>query len=221
MIILCGFGVSNYYNKLKLVLLERGIPFQERLIYPWQRDTYWSSSPIGKIPFIQTDEGDLSESQVILEYLEDRYPSWPLYPSGVFAKAKCRELIMHLELNAEWVARRLYKESFFSGSVSAETKDEVRERLCIGLEGVSRIASFSPYIAGEEFSAADCVAFMHFDMIRQTTLRIYGDDPLGRILPAVNGYFDLMKTRPHVQRVMADRDQALADFRALNVKYDG
>ncbi|MBB4200493.1 hypothetical protein GGD83_004322, partial [Rhodoblastus sphagnicola] len=30
MITLCGFGVSNYYNKLKLCMLEKGVPFTEK-----------------------------------------------------------------------------------------------------------------------------------------------------------------------------------------------
>ncbi|MFX7832924.1 glutathione S-transferase N-terminal domain-containing protein, partial [Acinetobacter baumannii] len=29
MITLCGFPMSNYYNKVKLALLEKGIPFTE------------------------------------------------------------------------------------------------------------------------------------------------------------------------------------------------
>ncbi len=29
MITLCGIPLSNYYNKVKLVLLEKGIPFTE------------------------------------------------------------------------------------------------------------------------------------------------------------------------------------------------
>ena len=69
MITLCGFGVSNYYNKLKLVLLEKQVPFSERLVYPWERDSFIAQSPLGKIPFVETDEGGLSESQAILEYL--------------------------------------------------------------------------------------------------------------------------------------------------------
>jgi glutathione S-transferase len=81
MITLCGFGVSNYYNKLKLILLEKNIPFREELIYPWQREAFLRSSPLGKIPYIVTEEGGLSESQVILEYLEDRFPEKALYPS--------------------------------------------------------------------------------------------------------------------------------------------
>ena len=162
MLTLCGFGVSNYYNKLKLVLLEKGVPFEERLVYPWQRDQLHDKSPMGKIPFVETAHGGLSESQVILEYFEERYPERPLYPSDVFQRAKCRELIQHLELNCEWVARRMYKESFFGGSVSNEIKHDARERLSIGLAAVARLSSFSPYIFGSTFTAADCIAYVHF-----------------------------------------------------------
>lgn len=221
MITLCGFGVSNYYNKLKLILLEKAIPFEERVVYPWQRETFRAASPMGKIPFVETEQGGLSESQAILEYLEERYPATPMYPDGVFERAKCRELIQHLELNAEWVARRLYKESFFGGTVSEETKREAKERLLIGLEAVARSSAFSPFILGPSFTAADCVAYVHFFMIRQTTLKVYGEDMLEQFFPGMPEYLQRMDARPHVRRMMADRDAALAAFVALNVQYDG
>lgn len=221
MITLCGFGVSNYYNKLKLILLEKEIPFRETLVYPWQRDSFRQFSPLGKIPFVETEHGGLSESQAILEYLEERYPENPMYPTEVFIRAKCRELIQHLELNSEWVARRLYKESFFGGSVSEETKREVNDRLAVGLQAVARLSLFSPYILGSSFTAADCVAYVHFVMIKQTALKIYGEDMLERFLPNVAGYVRLMESRPHIRTVMADRNAAMAAFSRLNVKYDG
>ena len=220
-ITLCGFGVSNYYNKLKLILLEKEIPFQERLVYPWQRESFRQSSPMGKIPFVETEHGSLSESQVILEYLEERYPERPMLPTEIFARAKCRELIQHLELNSEWVARRLYKESFFGGSVSEETKREARERLAIGLEAVAQLSAFSPHIFGSAFTAADCAAYVHFVMIKQTTLKIYGENMLERFLPNVDTYMRLMDSRPHIRTMMADRDAAMTAFTQLNVKYDG
>jgi glutathione S-transferase len=221
MLILCGFGVSNYYNKLKLILLEKDIPFRERVVYPWERDSFWHSSPLGKIPFVETGDGDLSESQVIVEYLEERYPEKPLYPAGLLARAKCRELIQHLELNAEWVARRLYKQAFFSGRVSGETRSEVSEKLALGLEAINRLALFSPYILGSTFTAADCIAYSHFFMIRQATLSVYGADMLEQFLPAAAEFMKLMDSRPHVQRVMAERVEAVAAFEALDVRYDG
>ncbi len=221
MITLCGFAVSNYYNKLKLILLEKEVPFAERVVYPWERDSFWQSSALGKIPFIETEHGGLSESQVILEYLEERYPARPLYPAEVFARAKCRELIQHLELNCEWVGRRMYKECFFGGSVSAETKTEARERLAIGLDAVARLSSFSPYILGSPFTAADCAAYVHFLMITLATRKIYGQDMLEHHIPQAAAFMRLMEARPHVQTIALGREAALAAFIALNVKYDG
>lgn len=221
MITLCGFGVSNYYNKLKLILLEKEIPFRERLVYPWQRDSFLQFSPLGKIPFVETERGGLSESQVILEYLEERYPEKPMYPTEVFARAKCRELIQHLELNLEWVARRLYKESFFGGAVSEETKHEANDRLAVGLGAVARLSLFLPYIFGTSFTAADCAAYVHFVMIEHTTVKIYGENMLERFLPNVVAYMRLMDSRPHVRAMMTARAAAMTAFVQLNVKYDG
>lgn len=221
LISLCGFAVSGYYNKIKLLLLEKDIPFCEKLVYPWQRDAFRQSSPIGKIPYIETDDGALSESQVILEYLEDRYQGKPMYPADAFARAKCRELIQHLELNAEWVARRLYKEAFFGGRVSDEDKREAQARLPVGLAAVAQLAHFSPYIFGPSFTAADCAAYMHFLNIRITTENIYGENILDRTFPRLAEYLQLMESRPHLQKVMAEREAALAAFLALDVQYDG
>lgn len=212
MINLCGFAISNYYNKTKLVLLEKGIEFTEELVFPSQDEALLKRSPLGKIPFIETESGNLSESQVILEYLEEVYPEIPLYPAESFERAKCRELIQHLELNVELPARRLYKEAFFGGTVSEETKNEVKERLEIGLNGLARLTKFSPYIAGDTYTAADCVAWLHFFMISLTTQKIYGTDMLVVHFPEIARYMQMLETRPAVQKVAASRGAALAEF---------
>jgi len=221
MITLCGFGVSNYYNKLKLVMLEKGVAFREATVYPWEREAYLASSPLGRIPYVETEHGPLSESQVILEYLEEHHPDVPLYPTDAFARAKCRELIQHLELNVEWVNRRLYKEAFFGGVVSAETKRDVREKLAAGLEAVGRTTTFSPYAFGEGFTAADCVAFLHLAYVRQATSTVYGEDLLERHLPHATAYLAFIAERPHFRTVMAERAMALAVFLGLGVAYEG
>ena len=221
MITLCGFGVSNYYNKIKLVLLEKGIAFQERVQYPWEREQFLQHSPLGKIPFIETPNGGLSESQIIIEYLEDAYPQVPLYPADAYARAKCRELIQHLELNCEWVVRRLYKEAFFGGIVSDETKTEAYDRLKIGLDAVNRLARFTPFIFSDGLTAADCAAYVHFTMIKLATDAIYGEDLLGLHISRSAHYMTMMDARPHIQVMMAQRGKAMSAFVALGVPYDG
>lgn len=212
MINLCGIGLSNYYNKIKLIMLEKGIAFTEEAVRPSQDETLLKRSPLGKIPFIETEHGNLSESQVILEYLEETYPEIPLYPADSFDRAKCRELIQHLELNVEAHARRLYKEAIFGGTVSDETKTEAKERLEIGLTGLARLAKFSPYIAGESYSAADCVAWVHFFLISLATQKIYGTDMVATHLPDVATYMQLLETRPTVQKVATERAIAIEAF---------
>jgi glutathione S-transferase len=212
MINLCGFAVSNYYNKTKLVLLEKGIAFTEEQVFPSQDEALLKRSPLGKIPFIETENGCLSESQVILEYLEETYPEMPLYPANSFERAKCRELIHHTELNIELHARRLYKEAFFGGSVSDEVKNEVKELLEKGLKGLARQAKFSPYIAGDTYTAADGVVWLHFFMVSATCQKIYGTDLVAAHFPDIAAYRQLIETRPAAQKVAADRAAAMAAF---------
>ena len=209
MLTLCGYAVSNYYNKIKLALLEKEIPFKEEPVSPSQDEALLQRSPLGKIPFIETDQGSLSESQAILEYLEDAYPEKPLYPADPYARAKTRELILHLELNVELHARRLYGEAFFGNAVPAETKDEVKGRIEKGLDGLNRLVKFSPYLLGADFTAADVAAWPHFGLITAATGIVYGEDLVAKHIPDVAGYLALLASRPTVQKIAADREEAL------------
>lgn len=212
MITLCGLAISNYHNKVKLAMLEKGVPFHEETAIPGQEKSFLDKSPLGKIPFIQTELGFLSESQVILEYLEEAYPAKPLYPSGAFERAKCRELINHLELNIELQARRLYGEVFFGTPVAEVTKEEVKKNLEVALKGFAQLAKFSPYVFGSEFTAADCSAWVHFPMVSMATEKVLGENMLLKYLPAAAGYSKLLQTRPHVIKASADKDIATAAF---------
>ena len=48
MLTLFGFGASNYHNKVKLALIEKGVAFEEELV--WVGDTDPDASPLGKCP---------------------------------------------------------------------------------------------------------------------------------------------------------------------------
>src|SRR5262245_28463814 len=99
-ITLCGFSVSNYYNKVKMVLLEKGIPFNEERVMTKSKDeAVLAASPLGKIPFIRTDQGALCESQVIVDFLDAMSPQTPLTPADPWQAAKVRELVTFIDLH--------------------------------------------------------------------------------------------------------------------------
>src|SRR5690349_18990596 len=109
MIKLCGFRVSNYHNKVLIALYEKGVAFEEDCtVKPSQDPAYLALSPLGKVPYAEIDGTRLCESEVILEYLEEKYPDKPLLPKDPLARAKVRELTTVIELHLELVARRLY-----------------------------------------------------------------------------------------------------------------
>ncbi|MDP9108400.1 MAG: glutathione S-transferase [Pseudomonadota bacterium] len=203
MVTLCGFALSNYYNKVKLALLEKGVPFQEELVWADRSPALLRRSPLGKIPFMETEHGILIESQVIVDYIEHAYPEVPLLPADPFAAAKIRELITFLELHLELVARELYGQAFFGGSVSEETKTRVHKLLTRNVAAFTSMAKFSPYIAGSTFSLADCAGLVHLPLISLSTKIVLGEDLLAGL--PVREYLDLLAQRPHVQRVNADR----------------
>ena len=206
MITLCGIPLSNYYNKVKLALLEKGIHFTEQRVETHSHDeAVLSCSPLGKVPFIQTPQGALCESQVILDYLEAAHPSPALIPADPFAAAKVRELISFVDLHLELVARDLYAEAFFGGQVSDGTKQRVKRLLTANIVAFKRLARFSPYVAGDTFSMADCAAWVSLPLVGLATKVIYGDDLLAAGGVDWKPYAKLIGERPHAQQVAADR----------------
>jgi glutathione S-transferase len=203
MLVLCGFAFSNYYNKAKLALLEKGIEFSEELNWAAKDEPTLQASPLGKVPFLRPRDGTLSESQVIVEYLEDAYPQVPLLPADPFERAKVRELVTFVELHMELVARRVYAQAFFGGTVSQGNIDSTRRDLERGIRGFARLAKFSPYLAGEHFTLADCAGAVHLPVISLACKAIWGEDLLASL--PVRDYLKRVGERPTVQKVHADR----------------
>lgn len=206
MLKLCGFPISNYYNKARIALLEKGIPHEvDAACRPAQDEAFLARSPVGKVPFLELDGGRrLSESQVICEYLEDAFPQKPLYPRDPFQRAKVRELIDYLELHLELVVRRIYPQVFFGKGVDEETKVSVEKSLARGLRAFKALAKFDPYIAGKELTYADCAAFVHLPLVSLATKIAYGRDFLAD-MPQVKAYLAMLKARPAFAQVDEER----------------
>ena len=211
MITLCGFAISNYYNKVKLALLEKGIPFEEsHQLTGSTDDTVLNASPLAKVPFIRTPQGTLCESQVICDWLEAAYPQVPLVPADAFAAAKVRELVTYVDLHLELVARELYGQAFFGGQVDQATQDRVKVKLLKNIAAFQRLAKFSPYLAGDSFTLADCAAWVSLPLVAQATKAIYGEDLLSAGGVNWKPYAAMVGERPTAKKVSDDRKAALA-----------
>jgi glutathione S-transferase len=207
MLTLHGLALSNYYNKVKLALLEKGVPFTEKKVSTHSTDeAVLSASPLGKIPFITSDQGALCESQAILEWLEASHPQPPLLPADPYAAAKVRELVTFIDWHLEMTARQLYGAAFFGAPALSEGNlARIRKQLTEQIAAFKRLARFSPYVAGEAFTMADCSAFASLPLIGMASKAAFGEDLLVAGGVDYKPYIKLVGERPSAQRVTEDR----------------
>ncbi len=210
MIKLCGFRISNYHNKVRIALLEKGVAFEEdENVKPSQEGDYLARSPMGKVPYLEVDGTRVRESSAILEYLEDAYPQKPLLPKDPVGRARVRELIIFIELHLELVARRMYGMLAGGKPVSDEMRQRVEKDLAKGVRALKAVARFEPYIAGKDLTIADCAAFVHLPLVTLVTKNFFGRDFL-EDLPQMKPYLKMLGERPAFAKVNEDRRAATA-----------
>lgn len=208
MLVLHGFSSSNYYNVVKLALLEKQLPFEEAVVYSGAgeryRPDYLEHSPLGKVPCLQTEHGYLSESRCIIDYLERAYPERPLYPHEPFAVAKLLELTQIVDLYLELASRRLLP-NYFAGKPAPDSiARDVRTTLTKGSRALAQLASFDRFALGDAFTAADVALAIHVPAVRFVAKSVLECDPLAEV-PGLLPYIERMEQRPTVQRVRADQ----------------
>jgi glutathione S-transferase len=205
MIKLYGFALSNYYNKVKFALLEYGVPFEEVSVPFSQDEAFLERSPLGKVPYIETEHGCLCESQAILEYVAAAYPEKALFSPDPWEAAKERELMTFVDVHLELTARNLYKQAFFGGTITDATKGRTEKLLVHHIRGFRRLAKLTPFLRGERFSIADCSGFTSLPLVGMATQAIYGRDFLLDVGIDWKPYVKAINARPAAQRVTDDR----------------
>lgn len=213
MIKLHGFPASNYFNMVKLALIEKGVAYEDVRVFTGQGEDMLAKSPMGKVPFLETDRGFISETAVILDYIDDTQSGPSFYPEDPFDKARVRELIKYTELYLELSARRCYGQAFFgSGPTPEHTKEEVRTVMSRGVGALRRQAAFAPYLSGDAITYADFVFLYTFPMASSVAKTVFDWD-LSAELPGADALIEHLRQRDTVKKVDADAKAGQQEFR--------
>ncbi|MCD5992159.1 glutathione S-transferase family protein [Pseudomonas sp. CDFA 602] len=206
MLKLYGFAASNYFNMVKLALLEKQLPFEVVPLHGCQNPEVLAVSARGKVPVLGTEQGFISETDVILRYLEDIHPAHPLLPHDPFSRAQVWTIAKEIELYIELPARLCYAEVIFGGRPTPnDLKAKARRDLIKGVAALAQRAHFAPYVAGEQFTVADLYFLYSINLAQQVGEALFGLDLLGE-MPRAQVLLDRLARNPNVQRVAADRE---------------
>ncbi len=138
-----------YCHMVRIVLAEKGISYDiERVNLQEPSAELKELNPYGEVPTLVDRDLVLYQSQVIMEYLDERFPHPPLMPVDPVSRAQHRLMLHRIERDWYGLARQLRDKN--------KAPDAVRKELRDSLVSVSPIFEQKPYFMSDEFSLLDC-----------------------------------------------------------------
>lgn len=149
---------STNAERVALALAHKGLDVESVVISYSDRSPVEAVSGQGLVPVIEDDGEVVADSTRILRHLERRYPDPPLFPLDPARRAE-------LDVFAEWfdgvwkVAPNAIEAELGSPEPDADRIDALAATMREHLDLVDRLLSGRDHLLGDDFSAADCIAF--------------------------------------------------------------
>lgn len=145
-------GSDHYSHRVRIVLAEKGVAVD---VIDCQSEDLPEDlaglNPYNSLPTLLDRDLVLYEPNVMMEYLDERFPHPPLLPVYPVARAESR-LYMH-RIQKDWCH---LADLLVSGHAEPEDAEAARKELRDSLVAVSPIFSEKPFFMSEEFSLVDC-----------------------------------------------------------------
>jgi len=210
---------SHFSSKVRIVLLEKSINVEYPEI-PGENpssDEYHAISPTGLVPSLIDGRVKLSESEVIVEYLEEQYPDVRMLPIGADRRAQSRWLSRIHDLRIAPQLSVLFKNIFDDKADGTRIADDL-ETLYTELDLVESAITPTPYFFGNQFGLSDANYALSFWYATVLT-EIQGDSfPIARF-PRLSDWFSDAWLRPSVFEVLKDCKVALRRAELLPEAY--
>lgn len=213
MITLYGSPVSNCYNTVLASLHYKGLAVEEQHGGGSRDPAFLQHSPMGKIPYIVHGEHSISETSVILEYLDEVFSGPALFPGGALQRARQRQLMKFVELYVESPARRLFPGVFWYQSNPQLHIDEARPIMERGLEAITRLLR-NPYFSAQPSACATgFYCYFSLNLAALVTRKEYDWD-LFLNFPAIRAYLESLDGLAYMRDIVAQRDDAMVSYLA-------
>ena len=147
-----------YCARVRIALAEKGVGYETVVVDLDDRPAWiYEKNPLGKVPVLEEGEFVLPESEVINEYLEERYPEPPLWPADPAERAGGRLLVYRFdELSRPYYALR-------------RGDEDARPQLDAQLARLDSLLARRPFLTGREFGLAD-IAYLPWILRAESNL---------------------------------------------------
>jgi len=141
---------DHYSHRVRIVLAEKGVAVEIHDVDPDNKpEDLASLNPYNSLPTLVDRDLVLYDANVMMEYLDERFPHPPLLPVYPVARAQSRLWINRIE--KDWA--ELIKTIQWGADKDAEA---ARKELTESLTAIAPIFAEMPYFMSEDFSLVDC-----------------------------------------------------------------
>ena len=144
---------DHYSHRVRMVLAEKGVTVDIVDVDPSKKpEDLAEINPYNSLPTLLDRDLVLYEANVIMEYLDERFPHPPLLPVYPVARALSR-LWVH-RIQNDWCQ---HLDILLAGKGRETTLTKARKGLRESLIAVSPIFAEKPFFMSDEFTLVDCV----------------------------------------------------------------
>ena len=177
---------SPYAWKVWLALEHKGIPYELKMLSFDKGDTktpeFLAINPRAKVPAIVEDGVAVSESSVIVEYLEDRYPWKPLLPKDAAGRATARRIAAEADNYLSETVEELFNLTLYAKKPAAVNEISAAQEHALSEIAKLEKALSADYLIGE-ISIADFTAYPHVRLLQRVDERAPGKGIARNLLP--------------------------------------
>ena len=145
-------GTSHYSHRVRVVLAEKGVAVETIDVDPDDKpEDLASLNPYNTLPTLVDRDLVLYEANIMMEYLDERFPHPPLFPVYPVARAQSRLWIYRIK--RDWC--RLV-DPIMAGDGTPAQLDKMRNELRDSLISIAPIFGEKPFFMSDEFTIVDC-----------------------------------------------------------------
>lgn len=211
MLVLYDFGLSPFAQKVKIALREKGVPFERRNgLTGAGVDEVQQLCRRGEIPLLLDGEDVITDSTIIVDYIDEKWPEPSLLPKDPAKRAESRSLEELCDTEIEAILYNLGELMFSEDGpddVRASVADYGRSEMAHIQAELSRLLGEQDYFDGESPGRGDISLIPHMNACQ--VLR------LGPEQENLKAWMGRMNARASVAEGVAEVKQSLEEFKGL------
>jgi len=145
-------GTSHYSHRVRIVLAEKGVTVETMDVDPNNKpEDLATLNPYNTLPTLVDRDLVLYEADIMMEYLDERFPHPPLFPVYPVARAQSRLWIYRIK--QDWCD---LVDDLMAKDGTPSQLDKKRKELRESLISIAPIFGEKPFFMSDEFTIVDC-----------------------------------------------------------------